>query len=145
MFLLILQDFIFNYTNNRRYDTFSFDRDLLAFVYIPVIQKGLNLFRETVWNSHRGRKQKFKELPAGVPNHIYYFSENYGGESCGFPITEDHLEEVAELSEVFEETDDFLDPEFRKCCEAVISNVDNIESSDAANAYLYLKANINLT
>lgn len=80
-----------------------------------------------------------------MPNDIYNFPENYGGENYGFPITEDQLEEVAELSEVLEETDDFLDPEFRKCCEAVISNVDTIEPADAANAYLYLKANIKLT
>ena len=110
-------------------------------MYIPVLQKELDLFRETVWNSHRGRKQKSKELPTGVLNHIYFFPEHYGGENCGLPIDEDQLKEVAELSEVLEGTDDFLDPEFRTRCEAVISNVDDIEPEEAANAYLYLKAN----
>lgn len=111
-------------------------------MYIPVVQKELDLFRENVWNSHRGRKQKSKELPAGVPDHIYSFPERYGGEKCGLPITEEQLKEIAELSEVLEGTDDFLDPEFRTRCEVVIPNVDDIEPAEASNAYLYLKANV---
>ena len=57
-------------------DTICLDlvfRDLLAYVYIPVIQKELDIFRENVWNTHRGQKQKTKELPTGVPEHIYNF------------------------------------------------------------------------
>ncbi|KAJ7319492.1 hypothetical protein OS493_036135 [Desmophyllum pertusum] len=37
-------------------------RDLLAFVYIPVVQKELDLFRENVWNSHRGGKKSPKNF-----------------------------------------------------------------------------------
>ena len=47
-----------------------FARNILAYVYIPVIQKELDIFRTTVWNSHRGRKQQNKKLPCGVPDHI---------------------------------------------------------------------------
>ena len=44
----------------------------------------------------------------GIPEHIYSFPENYGGEKCGLPITEEQMQEVAELSNVLENTDDFL-------------------------------------
>ena len=54
---------------------------MLAYVYIPVIQKELDAFRCSVWNAHRIRKQKNKELPVGVPDHIYTCPERHGGES----------------------------------------------------------------
>ena len=85
-----------------------FARNILAYVYIPVIQK------ELVWNSHRGRKQQNKQLPCGVPDHIYYHPDQYRGERCGYNVREEHLKEVADLSGVLvEETDDFLECEFR--------------------------------
>jgi hypothetical protein len=43
-------------------------RDLLAYVYIRVVQRELDVFRECVWNNHRTHTQKGKELPAGVPD-----------------------------------------------------------------------------
>ena len=59
--------------------------------------------------------------------------------SCGH---EEHLKEVVELTGALEGTDDFLDPAFRACCEALIPNTDEIEPAQAANAYLYLKDNL---
>jgi hypothetical protein len=56
---------------------------ILAFVLIPVLQKELNSFKDTVWNIHRIRQQKDTQLPNGVPNHIYEFPEEYGLEECG--------------------------------------------------------------
>jgi hypothetical protein len=50
---------------------------------IPIIQKQLDIFKDTVWNSHRIRAQKDTRLPDGVPNHIYAFPEEYGLEECG--------------------------------------------------------------
>lgn len=50
------------------------------------------------------RRQKGKYLPAGVPEHIYHLPEQYGGEYCGINITEEQLLEVAEQSEVLEDT-----------------------------------------
>ena len=58
-------------------------RMLLAFLMIPVIQKQLDSFRQTVWNTHRIRTQKDTYLPDGVPEHIYEFPEKYGLEDCG--------------------------------------------------------------
>ncbi len=56
---------------------------LLSFLFIPVIQRELDKFKDTVWNSHRIREQKDTNLPAGVPNHIYQFPGNYELEDCG--------------------------------------------------------------
>ena len=57
--------------------------------YIPVIQKELDIFRRTVWNNHRGRKQENKDTTTGVVEHIISFSENYDSESYGKDITEE--------------------------------------------------------
>ncbi|KAK3744750.1 hypothetical protein QZH41_003386 [Actinostola sp. cb2023] len=46
-------------------------------------QKELDVFRETVWNTHRIRAQKDTVLPDGIPDHIYNFPEQYGLEECG--------------------------------------------------------------
>ena len=117
------------------------NRNLLAYVYVPVLQKELDTFRITVWNHHRGRKQKNKDLPAGIPEHIYQFPEKYGAEKCGIPVTDQQLAEVAQLSGVEDMEDDFLEEDFRKECERHIADTDDIEASEAANAYLFLKAN----
>ena len=111
---------------------------MLAFVYIPVLQEELDVFQTTIWNNHRSRYQRGKELPVGVP-------ESYGGENCGLPVTEEQLREVAELSNVLEGTDDFLSTSFRQECERHIEHVDAVKPSEAAMAYLYLKENINLS
>ena len=59
-------------------------RMLLAFIMVPVVEKELDVFRETVWNTHRIRAQKDTVLPDGIPNHIFYsFPEQYGLEECG--------------------------------------------------------------
>ena len=109
-------------------------------MYIPVIQKELDLFRKCVWNNHRTRKQKGKELPAGVPEHIYHFPEQYGGEQCGISVTEEQLFEVAELSGVLEDTDDYLKPAVRRECERHLPDTDDIQPEEAKDAYLYLKS-----
>ena len=57
-------------------------RLLLAYILIPVIQKQLDSFAQTIWNSHRIRAQKETFLPDGVPDHIYNFPERYGLEDC---------------------------------------------------------------
>lgn len=59
------------------------DRHMLAFVFIPVIQKEMDIFRETIWNSHRVRSQKEAQMPKGIPNHLYSFPESYGAQECG--------------------------------------------------------------
>ena len=55
-----------------------------------MLQKELDTFRVSVWNNHRMRKQKAKELPDGVPEHIYMYPQNYGGEKCGLSVTKNN-------------------------------------------------------
>lgn len=50
---------------------------------IPIMQHQIDIFVETVWNSHRIRRQHNTYLPDGVPNHIYSFPDKYGLEECG--------------------------------------------------------------
>lgn len=43
----------------------------------------MDVFIETIWNSHRIRQQRDPQLPKGIPNHVYHFPERYGAEECG--------------------------------------------------------------
>ena len=122
------------------YSYFIF-RAMLAFIYVPLLQRELDIFKDTIWNNHRGRKQRNKELPTGIPEHIYHFPENYGGVKCGIRVSEDDLEQVAKLSNIFDNTDDYLQPEFRQKCQDIIPDVTEVQPSEAANAFLYIKAN----
>ena len=58
-------------------------RSILAFIMIPLMQRELDEFRNTVWNLHRIRAQKNTFMPDGVPDHIYNFPEEYGMQECG--------------------------------------------------------------
>ena len=113
-------------------------------MYIPVLQKELDTFRVSVWNNHRMRKQKAKELPDGVPEHIYMYPQNYGGEKCGLTVTEEQLQETAELSGVLEGTSDYMEARFRTECERHIPDTNDVEPAQAANAYLFLKSNFDV-
>ena len=62
---------------------FSSVRMLLAFVMIPLLQKELDTFKDTIWNTHRIRQQKDTVLPHGIPEHIYNFPSEYGLEESG--------------------------------------------------------------
>ena len=64
---------------------------ILAFIMIPLIQKDLDVFRESVWNTHRIRAQKDTCLPDGIPNHMFSFPEQYGLEECGMFRTSSNL------------------------------------------------------
>ena len=66
-----------------RLDAFLFDKLLLAYVMIPIMQREVNTFVDVVWNCHRIREQRDTFLPDGVPNHIYSFPDKYGLEDCG--------------------------------------------------------------
>ena len=80
-----MQGFLFHsfYRHCHAPDFLSLHRKLLSYLLIPVIQRQLDVFQETVWNSHRNRTQKNTVLPDGVPDHIYNFPEEYGLEECG--------------------------------------------------------------
>ena len=50
---------------------------------VPLIQREVDIFKDNVWNIHRIRDQKVVYLPAGVPNHVYNFLEEYNLRQCG--------------------------------------------------------------
>ncbi|CAB4023493.1 Hypothetical predicted protein [Paramuricea clavata] len=104
------------------------DRMLIAFLMIPVLQKQLDSFKDTVWNCHRIRTQKETLLPDGV--RIIWW-----------PVTEDQLKDVAELSGVLELDDDFIQSESREKCERIIPFPGDVEPDQCADAYVYLKDN----
>ena len=87
------------------------------------------------------RKQKNKELQTGLPEHVYRCPERYGDEKCGIPLKEEDLLEMAQYSEVFVDTDDYLEVNFCKECERHIPDTGDIKPADAAIAYLYLRSN----
>ncbi|KAG1682566.1 hypothetical protein GQR58_010849 [Nymphon striatum] len=115
------------------------DRMIMAYLMIPLMQKELDIFKDTIWNCHRIRAQKDTVLPCGVPDHIYSFPEEYGLEECGLPVTEEQLKEVATLSGVLNIKKDFLEAEFRRKCEQILPNIEDIEAKDCREAYMYLK------
>ena len=80
-------------------------------------------------------------LQEELSEHIYHCPERYGAEKCRFPFTEQQLVEVANLSNVLDDTDNYLEPNFRIKCERHIPDTDETEPAEAANAYLHLKAN----
>ena len=57
-------------------------RLLLAYLFIPLLQHELDVFKETIWNTPRIRKQDTL-LPNGVTEHVYSFPQEYGLEECG--------------------------------------------------------------
>ncbi|KXJ15658.1 uncharacterized protein LOC110237035 [Exaiptasia diaphana] len=119
-------------------------RNLIAYIMIPIMQKEIDTFVNTVWNSHRIRHQKDTYLPDGVPNHIYAFPEKYDLQECGFEVTQQQLDEVAELSDVFSSYDDYMPTDVRNKCEQVIADPLQIDVGDFHHAFRYLKEKISL-
>ena len=132
-----------SFCENYTHDFDFLDRKLLSYIYIPILQRELDIFRTTVWNNHRSRKQKDKLLPAGIPEHIYKFPERYGGSKCGISLTDDDLMEVTDLADVMESTEDYLEAGFRQECENHVTNMENLKCSEAIDSYLTLKEHFN--
>ncbi|KAK6173659.1 hypothetical protein SNE40_017071 [Patella caerulea] len=117
------------------------DRYILAFVFIPILQRELDTFKEVIWNSHRIRCQKNTVLPHGIPNHIYSFPDKYDLEECGWIVNDDQLDEIFNHAKLDNVADDFLEADFRAKCEAIIPATENISPEDCVEAYIYIKQN----
>ena len=90
------------------------------------------------------RGQDKLEIPAGVPDHMFSFPEQYRGTNLGIPLGKDELTEVAELSGVMDgDVFDFIEARVRRECQQLISNPERVESKDAMEAFQFLKRNIN--
>ena len=60
---------------------------MLAFIYIPIVQKEMETFRDTIWNNHRVRCQKDAQMPKGIPTLLFSSPECYDAEDCGELMT----------------------------------------------------------
>ena len=58
------------------------DCNMLAYVYIPNVQREIDLFVE-LWNNSRNRLQRNTLMPDGIPNVIHNCPEEYGMEDKG--------------------------------------------------------------
>ena len=117
---------------------------MLAYVYIPVVQRALDEFKQTVWNNNRGRKQANKDLPTGVPEHIFRFPENYGGSDCGIMISDEQIEFMREEYRAeFNSVKDYISGASRALFETHIASTDDIKACEAVDAYRYLRSVIN--
>ena len=92
-----------------------------------------------LWNSHRVRQQKDLELPTGIPDHMYAFPENYGGESKGFITAENDLIDAADYAELIKAPDDYLSFEDREVFRGFVPEPENLEFKETVAAYEYLK------
>ena len=128
----------------REYDPLnSTDRQILAYVFIPIVQRECDIFVK-YWNSHRIRGQDKVELPTGVPEHMFSFPEQYGGKNMGIKLTKDQLTAVAEVSGVTDadgDAFDFMDPRVTLKCQQLLSSPEKVESRNAITAFRFLKRN----
>lgn len=126
----------------RYYDPHNMlDRQLLAYVFIPVVQRECDIFVSN-WNTHRIREQKNLLLPTGVPNHMFSFPENYGGTQSGIPVSREQLREVAEISGLLDPVPQDVELGIREECERLLPNPNGLESNKVKEAYVFLKENL---
>ena len=120
-------------------------RSIIAYVYIIVLEREMHLF-VTNWNNHRIRFQKDTILPDGVPQHIYSFPEKYGLERCGLSISEEQLEQVAELSlsGILRILNEYLENDFENRCAELVEQPGDLDAKDCVNAYLSIKEGLNV-
>lgn len=62
----------------------------------------------------------------------------------GWSITEDQLEEVAELSGVLADNDNYLPAELRAKCEQAMPDPLELDVGDFGSAFRFLKENVDL-
>ena len=62
----------------------------------------------------------------------------------GWEVTEQQLEEVAELSDVLADNDDYMPADLRVQCEQVIADPLELDVADCVHAFRYLKEHLNL-
>ena len=114
------------------------DRNMMAYVYIPLIQREMDTFME-LWNSSRCRLQKNTLMPDGIPDFIYCNPEAYGLEDQGWELTLDELEKVARVSGILNAANDYLTEDFRRKCSQILPNPESIMPKEAAASYRTLR------
>lgn len=71
----------------------SMNRDLFYWVFVPVVQKSLDEFRE-YWNQHKVRPQDAKYMPSGhVPVDALEHPETFNGTDCLIRVPQHIIDE----------------------------------------------------
>ena len=134
-----IKEILLRLLNNIQYDPHNeLDRKLCLYVFLPVLQKELDDFKE-MWNCHRVRAQHGLQLPCGVPNHMYRCPEEYGGEEMGMAVTEDELVEVGVLANIESAPNHYLTPEDIALFSTYLQNPELLDVEDLEVAYLGLR------
>ena len=70
---------------------------------------------------------------------MFSFHESYGGTKHGCQVNVNLLREVAEVSEVLQENQDFLDVPLSTRLPDFIPHPEDLKPTETMNAFLYLK------
>ena len=89
----------------------------------------------------RPRFQRNKHFPDEIPEHIYQFLDQYGGINSGTHVSDEDLAEVAEVSSILEDTNDYLHPRFGAQCERIFPEGKEVLPNEALRAFRFLKQN----
>ena len=122
----------------------------MAYVYVPVVQRELDDFREMVWNNKKGRNQPKKALPhAKAPTLLYEFPEKCGSyENYGIHVSDDDfnsLDNLDVLEPIFEgEVNTYIPVEFTSILDRIheeggLESLETLELDNANQVYLYLR------
>ena len=125
---------------NMEYDPHnSLHRQVLAYIYIPVVQRECNIFIN-IWNSHRIRYQGM-EVQTGIPIHMFEFPEMYGGSFSSNMISKNQLCDSTQASSILQtELEINLEPHVKALCERFLPSPEVVESVNACEAYKFLLA-----
>ncbi|XP_078490351.1 uncharacterized protein LOC104266093 isoform X2 [Ciona intestinalis] len=96
------------------------DRHILAFVYIPVLEREMKNFVDS-WNTHRIRRQKDSLLPNG----------SY--------VSDEILKKAAEMSGVLSVPSDYLPAQVRKMLTEILPNSEETETHKCVDAFLFVQ------
>ena len=91
------------------------------------------------FTSKKEREQKDLHLLNGIPDHIFSFPESYGGNKDGLQVNVDLPREVAEVSEVLQENQEFLNVTLSTKLRDLIAHPEELKPTETMNAFLYLK------
>ena len=95
-------------------------------------------------NSHHKIKSQCNlQLPNGVPTHMFYFPEQYGGTQNGIQVTSEMLQEAFTQSVLSIDNGstafNFMDEEFLRNCEHFLPDPIEIPSNEKIEAHSFLK------
>ena len=118
------------------------ERDILAYSFIPVVQREVDRF-VCFWNHHKIRRQNEKGdkiLPDGAVNFIFDNPEVFGFRQHGTPIPDRLVDEVSSLIPLPQCLDIVLNHDVLQFCEQHHPTINDLNSPcEARDAFIELK------